>query len=402
MEMKVLVAYSGGLDTSVIVKWVKETYNCEVVAYCADVGQEEETDGLDEKARKTGALKCIVDDLNEEFAQDFIFPMMQANAIYEGTYLLGTSIARPLIGKRLVEVAREEGCDAICHGATGKGNDQVRFELAAYALDPKVKIIAAWRDPNWTFKARTEMIEYAHKHNIPITSTAEKPYSMDRNLLHISFEGGILEDPWNAPKDDMYCLTKPLMEAADEPEDVIITFEKGIPVAVNGEKLTPANIMRRLNKLGARHAVGRIDIVENRFVGMKSRGVYETPGGTILHHAHRALESITMDKEVMHLRDSFIPIYSKMVYNGFWYAPEREMLQTAITESQKFVTGDVRVKLYKGACHVTGRRSEYSLYDDKIASFEAEDVYDQKNATGFIKLNALRLSVLANSKQRRY
>ena len=301
MEMKVLVAYSGGLDTSVIVKWVKETYNCEVVAYCADVGQEEETDGLDEKARKTGALKCIVDDLNEEFAQDFIFPMMQANAIYEGTYLLGTSIARPLIGKRLVEVAREEGCDAICHGATGKGNDQVRFELAAYALDPKVKIIAAWRDPNWTFKARTEMIDYANKHNIPITSTAAKPYSMDRNLLHISFEGGILEDPWNAPKDDMYCLTKPLMEAADDPEDVVITFEKGIPVAVNGEKLSPANIMRRLNKLGARHAVGRIDIVENRFVGMKSRGVYETPGGTILHHAHRALESITMDKELLQI-----------------------------------------------------------------------------------------------------
>ncbi len=400
--MKVLVAYSGGLDTSVIVKWVKETYKCPVVAYCADVGQEEETVGLDEKARKTGAEKCIVEDLTEEFARDYIFPMMQANAIYEGTYLLGTSIARPLIAKRLVEVAKQEGCDTICHGATGKGNDQVRFEVSAYALAPKTKIIAAWRDPNWKFHSRTEMIEYAHKNNIPIHSTAAKPYSMDRNLLHISFEGGILEDPWNAPSEDMWCLTKPLSQAANEPEEIIVSFVKGIPVAVNGEKLSPANLMRTLNKLGAKHAVGRIDIVENRYVGMKSRGVYETPGGTILHNAHRALESITMDKEVMFLRDSFIPTYARMVYNGFWFAPEREMLQAAITESQKFVTGDVRVKLFKGACHITGRRSEYSLYDSKIASFEAENVYDQKNATGFIKLNALRLAVLANSKQHRY
>lgn len=400
--MKIVVAYSGGLDTSVIIKWAKETYNAEIIAYCADVGQAEETAGLEQKAINTGASKCYIDDLNEEFARDFIFPMMQANAIYEGTYLLGTSIARPLIGKRLVEVARAEGADAICHGATGKGNDQVRFELAAYALDPKIKIIAAWRDPNWHFKARTEMIEYAHKNNIPIHSTAAKPYSMDRNLLHISFEGGILEDPWAAPPEDMYVMTRPLSQAADTPEDIEISFEKGIPVAVNDEKLSPANIMRKLNELGSKHAVGRIDIVENRFVGMKSRGVYETPGGTILHTAHRALETITMDKEVMYLRDSFIPAYARMVYNGFWFAPEREVLQAAITKSQEYVTGDVRVKLFKGACHVTGRRSPYSLYDSEIASFEAEDVYNQKDATGFIRLNALRLSVMARSKQAAY
>ena len=400
--MKIVVAYSGGLDTSVIIKWAKETYNAEIIAYCADVGQAEETAGLEQKAINTGASKCYIDDLNEEFARDFIFPMMQANAIYEGTYLLGTSIARPLIGKRLVEVARAEGADAICHGATGKGNDQVRFELAAYALDPKIKIIAAWRDPNWHFKARTEMIEYAHKNNIPIHSTAAKPYSMDRNLLHISFEGGILEDPWAAPPEDMHVMTRPLSQAADEPEDIVISFEKGIPVAVNDEKLSPANIMRKLNELGSRHAVGRIDIVENRFVGMKSRGVYETPGGTILHTAHRALETITMDKEVMYLRDSFIPAYARMVYNGFWFAPEREVLQAAITKSQEYVTGDVRVKLFTGACHVTGRRSPYSLYDSEIASFEAEDVYNQKDATGFIRLNALRLGVMARSKQAAY
>ncbi|MDD2403628.1 MAG: argininosuccinate synthase [Victivallaceae bacterium] len=400
--MKVVVAYSGGLDTSVIVKWVKETYNAEVICFCADVGQEEETFGLEEKAIKTGASKCYVENLTEEFARDFIFPMMQANAIYEGTYLLGTSIARPLIGKRLVEIARAEGADAICHGATGKGNDQVRFELAAYAMQPGIKIIAAWRDPQWHFKSRTEMIKYANEHNIPITSTAAKPYSMDRNLLHISFEGGILEDPWEAPPEDLAVMTKPLSQASDIPEDITVTFEQGIPVAVNGEQLSPASLMRKLNTIGAKHAVGRIDIVENRFVGMKSRGVYETPGGTILHHAHRALESITMDKEVMYLRDSFIPQYSRMVYNGFWFAPEREMLQTAITKSQEFVTGDVRLKLFKGNCYVTGRRSEYSLYDHEIASFEAEDVYNQKDAEGFIRLQSLRLRMMANSKQHRY
>ncbi|QSH42467.1 argininosuccinate synthase [Lentisphaerota bacterium ZTH] len=398
--MKVVVAYSGGLDTSVIVKWVKEKYDAEVIGFCADLGQEEELDGVEAKAIQTGAEKCYVEDLNEEFARDFIFPMMQANAIYEGTYLLGTSIARPLIGKRLIEIARAEGADAICHGATGKGNDQVRFELTAYAFEPNIKVIAPWRD--WEFNGRTDLINYARKHDIPVTSTKEKPYSMDRNLLHISFEGGILEDPWSECPENIAVMTKPLSEAADEAEDVIITFEKGIPVKVDGEELSPANIMRKLNAIGKKHAVGRVDIVENRFVGMKSRGVYETPGGEILNKAHRALESITMDREVMHLRDSFIPRYADMVYNGFWYAPEREMLQAAITESQKYVSGDVRVKLYKGACHVTGRRSEYSLYDDAIASFEDNDAYDQKDAEGFIKLNALRLRVLANSKQRRY
>ena len=398
--MKVIVAYSGGLDTSVIVKWVKEKYNAEVVGFCADVGQEEELDGVEEKAIQTGATKCYVEDLNEEFARDFIFPMMQANAIYEGTYLLGTSIARPLIGKRLIEIARAEGADAICHGATGKGNDQIRFELAAYAFEPNIKIIAPWRE--WDFNGRMDLVEYAQQNGIPVTTTAEKPYSMDRNLLHISFEGGILEDPWSECPEDISVMTEPLVKAADEAEDVIITFEKGIPVKVNGEEFSPANLMRKLNSLGKKHAVGRVDIVENRFVGMKSRGVYETPGGTILNQAHRALESITMDREVMHLRDSFIPRYADMVYNGFWYAPEREMLQAAITESQKFVTGDVRVKLYKGACHVTGRRSEYSLYDEAVASFEDNDAYDQKDAEGFIKLNALRLRVRANSKQRVY
>ena len=398
--MKVIVAYSGGLDTSVIVKWVKEKYNAEVIGYCADVGQEEELDGVEEKAVRTGATKCYVEDLCEEFARDFIFPMMQANAIYENTYLLGTSIARPLIAKRLIEVARAEGADAICHGATGKGNDQIRFELTAYAMEPNIKVIAPWRE--WEFSGRMDLIDYAKKNDIPVTITAKKPYSMDRNLLHISFEGGILEDPWNEFPEEIAVMTRPLAEAENEAEDVIITFEKGIPVAINGKSYSPANIMRELNKIGSRHAVGRVDIVENRFVGMKSRGVYETPGGTILQIAHRGLEQITMDREVMHLRDSLIPRYSDMVYNGFWYAPEREMLQAAITESQRFVTGDARVRLFKGNCFLTGRRSEYSLYDDEIASFEGLEAYDHKDAGGFIKLNALRLRVLANSKQRRY
>ena len=400
--MKVVVAYSGGLDTSVIVKWVKEAYNAEVVCYCADVGQEEELNGLEAKAIATGASKCIIDDLNEEFARDFIFPMLQGGAIYENNYLLGTSIARPLIAKRLVEVAKAEKADAICHGATGKGNDQVRFELAAYAMEPNIKLIAAWRDPKWKFTGRLDMIEYAKKNKIPISVSAKKPYSMDRNLLHISFEGGILEDPWNELPEEIAVMTEPLSRAANEPENVIIHFEKGIPTEVNGEKLSPANLMRKLNALGKKHAVGRVDIVENRFVGMKSRGVYETPAGTILTAAHRGLEEITLDREVMHLRDSLIPRYADMIYNGFWFAPEREMLQAMITESQKFVTGDVRVKLFKGACHVTGRRSEYSLYDDAIASFEGAEAYDHKDAAGFIKLNALRLKVLARSRQKRY
>ncbi len=398
--MKVVVAYSGGLDTSVIVKWVKEKYQAEVIGFCADVGQEEELDGVEEKAIRTGATKCYVEDLCEEFARDFIFPMMQANAIYENNYLLGTSIARPLISKRLIEIARAEKADAICHGATGKGNDQVRFELAAYAMEPNIKIIAPWRE--WDFSGRMDLVEYARKNDIPVTTTAAKPYSMDRNLLHISFEGGVLEDPWNEFPDEIAVMTRPLSQAANDPEDIIIRFEQGIPKAVNGKEFSPADLMRKLNALGKKHAVGRVDIVENRFVGMKSRGIYETPGGTILNLAHRGLEEITLDREVMHLRDSFIPRYADMIYNGFWYAPEREMLQAAITESQRFVTGDVRVKLFKGSCMVTGRRSEYSLYDDEIASFEGLNAYDHKDAAGFIKLNALRLRVLARSKQKRY
>ncbi len=394
---KVVVAYSGGLDTSIIINWVKENYGAEVVAYCADVGQEEELDGLEEKAVSTGALKCYVDDLNEEFARDFIFPMMQANAIYEGTYLLGTSIARPLIGKRLIEIARQEGADAICHGATGKGNDQIRFELTAYAMEPDIKIIAPWRE--WEFKSRSDLLAYADKHNIPITSTHAKPYSMDRNLLHISFEGGVLEDPWVEAPEELSVMTAPISEAPDSPDYVEISFDKGIPKKINGEELSPANIMRTLNKISGKHGVGRIDIVENRFVGMKSRGIYETPGGTVLHTAHRAMESITMDREVMRVRDSFIPEYTRCIYNGFWYAPEREMLQAAITESQIFVTGDVRIKLFKGACHVVGRRSDYTLYSEEIATFEEDDVYNQADAEGFIKLNALRLRTLAGSKQ---
>ena len=398
--MKVVVAYSGGLDTSVILQWVKETYNAEVIAFCADVGQEEELDGLEEKAESTGASKCFIRDLREEFAKDFIFPMMQANAVYEGTYLLGTSIARPLIARHLIDIARSEGADAICHGATGKGNDQVRFELTAYAMEPGIKIIAPWRE--WDFKSRTDLIEFAKSHGIPVPVTAAKPYSMDRNLLHISFEGGILEDPWSEPPADLGVMTKPLSDTPDEPEVVEISFEKGLPVSVNGEKLSPANLMIALNKLAGRHGVGRVDMVENRFVGMKSRGVYETPGGTLLQVAHRAMESVTMDREVMRVRDSLIPEYARCVYNGFWYAPEREMLQAAITESQRFVTGDVKVKLFKGACHVCGRRSPYSLYDENIATFEKDDVYNQADADGFIKLNALRLRTIANSAQKRY
>ena len=395
--MKVVVAYSGGLDTSVIVKWVKETYNAEGIGYCADVGQAEETSGVEQKCINTGATKCYVEDLTEEFARDFIFPMLQGDAIYENNYLLGTSIARPLIAKRLVEVAKAEGADAICHGATGTGNDQVRFEINANAIDPSIKIIAAWRDPNWHFRSRSEMIEYAHKNNIPVSSTLKKPYSMDRNLLHISFEGGVLEDPWQEAPETCHVLTTPVEKAPDQPEYVTIEFVKGIPVKVNGKELSPANLMRELNRLGGKHGVGRIDIVETRYTGMKDRGVYETPGGTILFHAHRALESICMDREVMSMRDQLIPQYANMVYNGFWFSPEREFLQAAITESQKNVTGEVRVKLYKGNCFISGRRSPYTLYDSEVVTFEKDNVYNQADATGFIALNALRLRIGAKA-----
>jgi argininosuccinate synthase len=397
--MKVVLAYSGGLDTTVLLTWLQEKYGAEVVCYCANLGQEEELDGLEEKALAHGAVKCYVDDVQEMFASDYIYPMMQANAIYEGTYLLGTSIARPLIASRMIGIAIEEGAEAICHGATGKGNDQVRFELTAYALKPDIQVIAPWRMPeDFPFEGRADMIKYLEEKGIPSSVSASKPYSMDRNMLHISFEGGILEDPWSEPDENMWCMTKPLSQAADEPEYIEVSFEKGIPVAVNGETLSAAGLLQKLNALGCEHAVGRIDIVENRFTGMKDRGVYETPGGTILHHAHRALESICMDREVMHLRDSFIPKYAELVYNGFWFAPEREMLQAAVMYSQENVTGDVRLKLFKGGVYVCGRRSPNSLYSPELVSFDEAGGYDQSDATGFIKLNALRLRVGATVK----
>jgi argininosuccinate synthase len=399
---KIVVAYSGGLDTSVILNWLKETYGAEIIAFCADVGQAEELDGLEEKALKTGASKCFVDDLNEEFARDFIFPMMQAGAIYEGQYFLGTSIARPLIAKRMVEIARQEGATAVAHGATGKGNDQVRFELTAAALAPDIEVIAPWRDARFRakFPGRAEMIAYAESHGVPIAASAKKPYSMDRNLLHISYEAGILEDPWfdaGDLKNREYFTTLSVLpeDAPDLPEHVQLEFERGLCIAVNGEKLTPLEVMHTLNKLGGKHGVGRVDMVENRFVGMKSRGVYETPGGAILHFAHRQMESLTMDREVMHLRDSLIPKYAELVYNGFWFAPEREAIQALVTESQKHVTGTVRVKLYKGGIHGAGVKSPVSLYNPHIATMEADptQAYNQDDATGFIRLNGLRLKV---------
>lgn len=399
--MKIVVAYSGGLDTSVLLSWLKEKYSAEVIAFCADVGQEEELDGLEEKALKTGASKCYVDDLQEEFASDFIFPMMQAGAIYEGEYFLGTSIARPLIAKRMVEIAQAEGAHAVAHGATGKGNDQVRFELTAAALAPRLEVIAPWRDERFRtdFPGRTEMIAYCEAKNIPVQASAKKPYSMDRNLLHISFESGMLEDTWfdaSAPDcKDMYKLSVSPEDAPDQSEYVELEFEAGNCVALNGEKLTPLGVMKKLNALGGKHGVGRVDMVENRFVGMKSRGVYETPGGAILHFAHRQMESLTMDREVMHLRDSLIPKYATLVYNGFWFAPEREALQALVTESQKNVTGTVRVKLYKGNIIAAGRKSPVSLYNPHIATMEADPTkaYNQDDATGFIRLNGLRLKV---------
>lgn len=398
-KMRVLLAYSGGLDTSCILAWLQEKYNAEVVTYCADVGQGEELSGLHEKAKACGAVASYVEDLTEEFARDYIFPMFQANAIYENMYLLGTSIARPLIAKRLVEVAAKEHCEYICHGATGKGNDQIRFELSAYALNPQIKIMDIWRNPDWPFKSRTDLIKYAKDRKIPITVTAKKPYSEDRNLLHISFEGGALEDPWVEAPEECHVLTTPVEKAPNTPEYITISFEKGNPVALDGKKLSPANMMRELNRLGGKHGIGRIDIVETRYTGMKDRGVYETPGGTILFAAHRAMESITMDREVMSTRDSLINHYSNLIYDGYWFAPEREFLQAAITQSQENVTGDVRCKLYKGVCYVVGRRSPYTLYDPEVVTFEKDDVYNQQDATGFIKLNALRLRINANARK---
>ena len=399
---KVVLAYSGGLDTSVIVQWLIETYGCEVIAFAADVGQKEELDGLKKKAIKTGASKIYIDDLTEEFAREFVFPALRANAIYEGTYLMGTSLARPLIAKRQIEIARLEKADAVCHGATGKGNDQVRFELTYMALDPHIRIIAAWKDEHWTFDSRQSMLDYAEKHKIPVPLvTREKPYSSDRNLLHISHEGGILEDPWAEPPEDVFVLTVSPEAAPDEPTYVEIAFEKGNPVAVNGKKMSPAKLMDWMNKVAGANGIGRVDMVENRFVGMKSRGVYETPGGTVLWAAHRAVESITMDREVMLLRDSLIPKYSQLVYNGFWYSPEMRALQGFIDTTQETVTGTARMKLYKGNAIVVGRKSPYSLYSEDFATFEKDEVYDQKDATGFIKLNALRLRIQALQKQGR-
>jgi argininosuccinate synthase len=388
---KIVVAYSGGLDTSVIITWLKETYGAEVIAFTADIGQGEELEPLREKAIKTGASKIYIDDLREEFVRDFVFPMLRANAVYEGRYLLGTSIARPLIAKRQIEIARKESADAVCHGATGKGNDQVRFELTYFALKPDVKIVAPWRE--WSMKGREELIAYAEKHKIPVTATKSKPYSTDRNLLHISYEGGILEDPWKESTDDMYTMAVPVEKAPEKAEYVEIEYEAGNPVAINGRKFSPAALLAEANRIAGAHGVGRIDLVENRYVGMKSRGVYETPGGTLLHAAHRAVESITMDRETMHLRDSLIPRYAELVYYGYWFAPERTMLQAAIDESQKNVTGTARLKLYKGNCDTVGRKSPVSLYNPELATFEADQVYDQKDAEGFIRLNALRLRI---------
>lgn len=401
--MKIVLAYSGGLDTSVILRWLKENYQAEIIAFCADIGQEEELAGLDKKALSTGASKCIIDDLREEFARDFIFPMMQAGAIYEGQYFLGTSIARPLIAKRMVEIARAEKAEAIAHGATGKGNDQVRFELTAAALAPELQVIAPWREERFRkeFPGRAEMIAYAAAQNIPVEASAAKPYSMDRNLLHISFESGMLEDPWfdasSAEARGMYKLSVAPEDAPDEAEYVELEFHDGECVAVNGKTLSPLAVMQTLNKLGGKHGIGRVDLVENRFVGMKSRGVYETPGGALLHFAHRQMESLTMDREVMHLRDSLVPKYSTLVYNGFWFAPERRALQALVNETQRDVTGVVRLKLYKGNIIAAGRKSPKSLYDPQVATMEGSDAdaYNQSDATGFIRLNALRLKVRA-------
>jgi len=397
---KVVLAYSGGLDTSIILKWLTEEYDCEVVAYSADLGQGAELDHIPERAKKTGASSCHILDLKEEFARDFVFPMFRANTIYEGRYFLGTSIARPLIAKAQMEIAAKEGADAVSHGATGKGNDQVRFEIAYYHFNPAIKVIAPWRE--WTMKSRTALEEYAKKHGIPVPTSKKFPWSSDRNLLHISFEGDILENPWAEAPEEMYALTVRPEDAPDQAEYVEIDFEKGDAVAVNGVRLSPANLLAKLNELGGKHGIGRVDLMENRFVGMKSRGVYETPGGTILEEAHRGVEQITMDREVMHLRDSLVPKYASMIYNGFWFSPERVVLQSLIDASQQTVNGKARVKLYKGHCRLVGRDSATdSLFNVDFATFEADEVYNQADAEGFIKLNALRMRIAAIQRENR-
>ncbi len=394
---KVVLAYSGGLDTSVILRWIIEEYGAEVVAYTADVGQGEETEQARIKALDTGAVEAICEDLRDEFVEEYVFPAFRASSLYEGYYLMGTSLARPVISKGLVQAAIDTGADAIAHGATGKGNDQVRFELSAYALKPDIKVIAPWRE--WDLKGRADCIAYADEHQIPIPVTPEKPYSMDANLLHISYEGGVLEDPWVGPPAGMFSMTTDPQDAPDEPEYITIGYESGDPVSVNGVRLSPVALLTKLNELGGKHGVGRIDIVENRFVGMKSRGVYETPGGTIMYHAHRAVESLTLDREVTHLRDELSQRYAEMVYNGFWFAPEREALQHFMDDLQKPVTGEARMKLYKGQATVDGRRSDtHALYDEATVTFEADEVYNQSDAEGFIRLQSLRLRTFAEKR----
>jgi argininosuccinate synthase len=391
MFKKIVLAYSGGLDTSVAIKWLKERYKAKIIAFCADLGQGEDLKEIEQKALKTGAFKVYVKDLKEKFVKDYVFPMLRANAVYEGFYLLGTSIARPLIAKEQMDIALKEGADAVAHGATGKGNDQVRFELSYYAIKPDIKVIAPWRE--WPFDSREALIEYAKKNKIPVTVTKEKPYSIDRNLFHISYEGGILEDPWHEPPSDMYTMVLPPEKAPDKPEYIEISYLKGNPVSINNKRYTPANLLSKLNKIAGNNGIGRVDIVENRYVGIKSRGVYETPGGTVLHIAHKALESIVLDREVMHMRDSLLTRYSELIYYGYWFSPERIELQNFMDNIQKNVTGTVRLKLYKGNCYVCGRKSPNSLYNFDLATFEKSRLYNQKDAEGFIKINALRLKM---------
>ena len=396
---KVVLAYSGGLDTSVAIQWLKDTYHCEVIAFCADLGQGEDLQAVREKALATGASKVYLEDLREVFARDYLLPMLRANAVYESYYLLGTAIARPLIALRQIEIAQKERAKAVAHGSTGKGNDQVRFELTYLAMDPSIQVIVPWRE--WDFTARQDLIDYAKRYGIPVTATKAKPYSIDRNLFHTSFEGGILEDPWAEPPEDMFLVTAALQKAPDRPEVVEIGYEDGDPVTVNGKRLTPARLIEKLNALAGAHGIGRVDIVENRYIGIKSRGVYETPGGTLLHIAHKAVESITMDREVLHLRDSLIPRYAELVYYGYWFSPERLMLQEAMDSAQRNVSGVARLRLFKGTATVTGRKSKYSLYRPELATFDAHDGIDSKAAGGFIQLNALRLQQQASQKSKK-
>ncbi|MFQ5779634.1 MAG: argininosuccinate synthase [Nitrospiria bacterium] len=390
---KVVLAYSGGLDTSVIIRWLKERYGCRVIAFCADLGQGEDLAAVAEKAKKTGAGKVVIADLRETFAKEYLFPMLRTNAVYEGSYLLGTAIARPLIARKQIEIAKREGAEGVAHGATGKGNDQVRFELAYLSIDPTIEIIAPWRD--WEFGSRSDLIAYAHRYGIPVTATVEKPYSIDRNLFHVSYEGGILEDPWCEPPESMFAMTTSPERAPDTPCTIEIGYKEGNPVSIDGKRYSPANLMAELNRIGGLNGIGRVDLVENRYVGIKSRGVYETPGGTLLHAAHRAVESLTIDREVLHLRDGLIPQYASLVYYGYWFSPERQLLQGLFDRAQETVTGVARLKLYKGTVTVTGRKAPRSLYRREISTFEKDSFFVQKEAEGFIRLNALRLKLPA-------